>query len=104
MVLNTKTGAITPAFHVVIDDSFSTVPSIGREEDPPDHWEDLCLDSAVSIPVKDGIDKVDPTWITTAEQQAERRQEVRSSTIRQSLRSHIEGEQQQQRQLSLIHI
>jgi len=43
MVLNLHTGAITPQFHMVFDDLFSTVPSIGGksehvEENLPNLW------------------------------------------------------------------
>ena len=48
--MNLTTGSITTQFHVVFDKLFSTVPSIGREEEPPSHWEDLCLENTQLIP------------------------------------------------------
>ena len=48
-VLNLTTGSITTQFHVVFDDLFTTVPSIGKEEEPPSHWADLCLDNTTYI-------------------------------------------------------
>jgi hypothetical protein len=38
MVLNLTTGSITAQFHAVLDDLFSTVSSVDREHEPPDHW------------------------------------------------------------------
>ena len=51
-VLNLQTGSITTQFHVVFDDSFSTVASIERESNPPDHWADLCLENTLYIPTE----------------------------------------------------
>ena len=45
LVLNLTSN--TAQFHVVFDDLFTTVSSIGRkDEQPPDHWEQLCLDNS----------------------------------------------------------
>jgi hypothetical protein len=40
-VLNLSTGSITTQYHVVFDDLFSTVASVERKNDPPNHWEEL---------------------------------------------------------------
>ena len=45
LVLNLQTGSITSQYHVVIDDCFSTLESIGQDDDPPDHWDHLCLET-----------------------------------------------------------
>ena len=50
LVLNLQTGSITPQYHVVFDDHFSTVSSVEREIDPPEHWADLCLEDLTYIP------------------------------------------------------
>jgi hypothetical protein len=50
LVLNLQTGSITPQFHVVFDDLFSTVNLIAREGEPPEHWEALCLENSTYIP------------------------------------------------------
>jgi hypothetical protein len=52
LVLIQATGSITLQFHVVFDDFFSTITSVGRENDPPDSWTELCLDHATCIPNK----------------------------------------------------
>jgi len=47
LFLNLTSGAIAAQFHVFFDELFTTVSSIGREdEQPPDHWEQLCLDNS----------------------------------------------------------
>ena len=44
LVFNPRTGRISPQFHLVFDDEFSTVPYMERGEVPP-QWEDLCRNS-----------------------------------------------------------
>ena len=41
LVLNPRTGHVSPQFHVVFDDDFSTVPFLHSTDVPP-HWEALC--------------------------------------------------------------
>ena len=45
LVLNPKTGLISPQFHVVFDDNFTTVPHLRRGTVPP-NWADLVLHSS----------------------------------------------------------
>jgi hypothetical protein len=52
LVLNLATGSITPQFHVIFDDVFSTVSSVERENKPPDNWDQLCLENTTFIPVE----------------------------------------------------
>jgi hypothetical protein len=49
LILNLDTGSITPQFHVVFDDHFKTVSSIGQDYSPPKHWADLCLENSITI-------------------------------------------------------
>jgi hypothetical protein len=49
LVLNLNTGSITPQFHVVFDDHFTTVSLIRQDDSPPKHWEDLYLKNSISI-------------------------------------------------------
>ena len=44
LVLNLQTGSISPQYHVVFDDDFSTVCSIFDSEEPPDFWTIYDLD------------------------------------------------------------
>ena len=41
MVLNLTTGHVSPQFHVVFDDTFSTVPHMRKGTEPP-NWKSLC--------------------------------------------------------------
>jgi hypothetical protein len=45
-----QTGSISPQFHVVFDDLFSTVMSIGIEDDAPDFRKTLLIDSRLQVP------------------------------------------------------
>jgi hypothetical protein len=68
LVLNLQTGSITPQFHVVFDNHFSTVPSFERETDLPDHWADLCLDNAINITTDDTTNlALHDDWLTEDE-------------------------------------
>ena len=49
-MLNLTTDSITTQFHVVFDDLFSKILSIEREE-PPSHWNGLCLEQTKSNPM-----------------------------------------------------
>jgi hypothetical protein len=45
VVLNPRTGHVSPQFHVVFDDDFTTVPNLCTAIVPP-HWADLVCSSA----------------------------------------------------------
>jgi len=47
LVFNPKTAQVSPQYHIVFDDGFSTVPYMERGEVPP-NWDDLCHLSAES--------------------------------------------------------
>ena len=88
LVLNPMTGSITPQYHVVFDDLFSTVASIEREEEPPDHWEQLCLDSFIFVPTEANEPAnqfLSDEWLTPEEQAAKRRTLDRAERIRDRL-------------------
>ena len=58
LVLNLTTGLVSPQYHVVFDDGFSTVDFI-RSQKEPSNWENLCkfhsenfsMDGAISAPL-----------------------------------------------------
>jgi hypothetical protein len=64
LVFNLQTGSIDTQYHVVFDDQFTTVSSIEREMDPPSHWEDLCLESAVRIVTDHPTTYLKDDWLT----------------------------------------
>jgi hypothetical protein len=59
LVLNPKTGLISPQFHVVFDDDFSTVPYL-RKGTVPDNWAELVTNSRQKC--TDGFYDVTKTW------------------------------------------
>jgi hypothetical protein len=81
LVLNLNTGSITPQFHVVFDDHFTTVSSIGQDDSPPNHWADLCLENSISIlEDQETSDKspmsLNDEWLTTEEMLEKQRAQV----------------------------
>ena len=90
LVLNLKTGSITPQFHVVFDDYFSTVTSVERETDPPDHWADLCLDNAISITKDDATNlSLHDDWLTEDKCLLNARILTRNNAVRSTMNSVI---------------
>jgi hypothetical protein len=82
MVLNLTTGSITTQYHVVFDDRFSTVESIGQDEDPPAYWEDLILQNSIIIPTDQPVHLHDD-FLTEAELEVKQRHMRRQQQIRQ---------------------
>jgi hypothetical protein len=80
--LNFSTGRITIQYHVVFGDLFTAVPSIEREHKPPSHWEELCLEESIHIPVDNESAFLHDDWLTTEDQERKNRQEQRSDIIR----------------------
>ena len=87
LILNLKTGYISPQYHLVFDDTFSTVLSHGSEEDPPSFWNDLELDNFIThIPVDSptSLPYPDDGWLTPSELEEKQRLQIRAQQIRQS--------------------
>ena len=92
LVLNLDTGSITRQFHVVFDDLFSTVPSVEMEHEPPDNWDQLCLENTTFIPVdehnpdastdRNPSDHLQFDWMTPEEQDLLTRATTRQTQIR----------------------
>jgi hypothetical protein len=85
-VLNLSTGIITTQYHVVSDDLFTTVSSVDRNHEPPDHWEELCLENSIQIAVDGPPECLADEWLTRDELDAKRReldrQEIRLTSAR----------------------
>jgi hypothetical protein len=64
LVLNLQTGSIDTQYHVFFNDQFTAVSSSEREIDPPSHWEDLCLESAVIIVTDHPTTYLKDDWLT----------------------------------------
>jgi hypothetical protein len=85
-VLNISTGSITTQYHVVFDDVFTTVSSVDRDHEPPNHWEDLCLENSTQITVDGPPEYLADEWLTRTELDAKRReldrQDIRLTSAR----------------------
>ena len=72
LVLNLNTGNVTPQFHVVFDDWFTTVSSMAdRDDEDPidgDTWTDLLISDRIQIEFdEDDPVAVDDEWLTEME-------------------------------------
>ncbi len=61
LILNLSTGHVSPQYHVVFDDTFSTVSSIGLV---PSDWLTLC--STSREPASDENFELSPDWTATS--------------------------------------
>jgi hypothetical protein len=88
LVLNLQTGSISPQFHVVFDDSFSTVHSISSDDEPPDFWTVPNLEACthrVQVDVCDtNVSFLPDDWLTPHELEKKRRALNRQGRIRES--------------------
>ena len=85
LILNPRTGHISPQYHVVFDDTFSTVPSLSESEEPTQFWNEVDLDGMIhKIPLEDSITYLDDDWLTPTELQEKERYNLRSTEIRQT--------------------
>ena len=84
LILNPRTGHISPQFHVVFDDSFSTVASLQDIDEPPSFWNEFDLDEYLyQIPLDgDATVSLDDEWLTPQEREEKERQNVRATQIR----------------------
>jgi len=85
LVLNLQTGSISSQFHVVFDDLFSTVASIGADDEPPSFWEELCLTSTHQIPL-DASDSpfLNNDWLSPTEIAEKQRILARTDRVRRT--------------------
>jgi hypothetical protein len=91
LVLNLGTLAITTQFHLVFDDLFTTVPSIERETEPPDHWADLCHENSTHIMVDSPKEHVVDEWLNEEELELKRRRQNRDERIREATEQRYTG-------------
>jgi len=62
--------AIKSQFHVVFDDLFTRISSIGRkDEQPPDDWEILCLDNSSFMLIYNPPKFLQYDWLNTEEKE-----------------------------------
>jgi hypothetical protein len=88
LVLNLQTGSISPQFHVVFDDSYSTVKSIGDDDVPPDFWTapnlEACIHRVPVDPHDPSVSLLPDDWLTPHELEEKRRHVHRQTQIREA--------------------
>ena len=69
LVLNPATSHISPQFHVIFDDLFSTVVStLESSEEPPIQWEDLCIKHRYQVEFEENDPvALNDEWLTPEE-------------------------------------
>ena len=79
LILNLSIGHISPQFHVVFYDDFSTVPSISSDSEPPPFWNIIDLEeNTIRIPLDDNTSSLlDKDWLTPAELEERSRVTIR---------------------------
>jgi hypothetical protein len=83
-VLNLGAGSITTQFHVVFDDLFTTVPSIARENEAPEHWADMCLENSTHLRLDSPAEHLNDEWLTAEELEIKRRRQNRDEISRET--------------------
>lgn len=92
LVLNLQTGHISPQFHVVFDNDFTTVSSLGVTDEVPDFWQQLSLipleEISSSVVTRIPLDpassiEIEDIWLPTDELEEKRRHDIITDRIRQ---------------------
>ena len=86
LILNLRTGHISPQYHVVFDDDFSTVQSIPEGNDPPPWWNEINLEeNTLRIPLDDDATLLlDKDWLSPEELEERSRRNIRQTQLRQA--------------------
>jgi hypothetical protein len=85
LVLSLGTGSITTQFHVVFDDLFTTVTIyIDRENEPPEHWAELCLQKSTHLMLDSTPEHLNDDWLTEEELEIKHRRQNRDEIIREA--------------------
>ena len=85
LILNLATGSITPQYHVVFDDRYSTVTYIGSDDDPPSDWDELCLENSIYALADTAPDTpvyLHDDWLTDIEREVKYRDLQRQDRVR----------------------
>ena len=75
LIRNLRMGSISPQFHVVFDDAFTTVLSeIAELEEPPENWLDLLTFSRLKVnDNEDGAQEFANEWLSDEELEVRQR-------------------------------
>lgn len=82
-ILNSLTGHISPQFHIVFDDSFSTLSSLNSIDGPPSFWNEIDLDRFLyQIPLdKDSGIIFGDEWLTPQQREERETNNVQATQI-----------------------
>jgi hypothetical protein len=69
---------------VLFDDLFTTVPSIERENEAPEHWAELCLENSTHLMLDSPPEHLNDDWFTAEELEIKRRRQSRDERIREA--------------------
>ena len=85
-----STGHISPQFHVVFDDHFSTIHSIIIDETPPSFWNEFNLENYThKIPLdKNAHITLQDEWLNPSDLEERARSFARSNEIRKTISSN----------------
>ena len=84
LILNLQTEIFAPHYHVVFEDTFTTVESIPEDRDPPSFWNEIDLEAkSLQIPLDSNVDtSLQDDWLTTEELEENPREKLLSEFIR----------------------
>jgi hypothetical protein len=69
---------------LVFDDLFTTVPSIERENEAPEHWAELCLENSTHLMLDSPLEHLNDDWLTAEELEIKKRRQNRDERIREA--------------------
>ena len=81
---------------MVFDDLFTTVASVERENNPPSHWNDLCLDQTEFIPIDTPV-SLSHEWLSETDTAQEDRTDVHANRFRQDIQGKASASEQLER-------
>ena len=88
---------------MVFDDLYTTVPSIERKDQPPSHWEDLCLENTTFIPIDTQSPlSLNSEWRSTADTEQENRDTQRTNRVRSDISDNYQTTDYQEQESLLL--
>ena len=75
LIQNVRTGSISPQFHVVYDDGFTTVPShLTDDHIKPEDWKTLLMFNRMLSIDPDELYELNEEWLSEQDQEEQRQQ------------------------------
>ena len=91
LVLNLQTGSISPQYHIVFDDLFSTVQSLSVLEKPPKFWNEIGIKEHLheGIVDDDTSAQLGEEWLTPRELEERSQHKERAACLRSSVEPFV---------------